>query len=46
MMISLRHGQYVHVLMELAVSGRKQVDPLGYMWMSVLESTGQPVAFR
>jgi 6-phosphofructokinase 1 len=42
MMISLWHGQYVHVPMELAVSGRKQVDPLGYMYMSVVEATGQP----
>lgn len=42
MMISLWHGQFVHVPMELAVSGRKQVDPLGYTWQSVLEATGQP----
>lgn len=42
MMISLWQGQYVHVPMELAVSGRRQVDPLGYMWLSVLEATGQP----
>lgn len=42
MMISRWHGEFVHVPMELAVSGRKQVDPLGYTWMSVVESTGQP----
>jgi len=42
MMVSLWHGQFVHVPMSLAVSGRRQVDPLGYTWMSVLESTGQP----
>ena len=42
MMVSLWHGQFVHVPMSLAVSGRKQVDPLGYTWISVLESTGQP----
>ncbi|MCC2668316.1 MAG: diphosphate--fructose-6-phosphate 1-phosphotransferase [Armatimonadetes bacterium] len=42
MMVSLWHGQFVHVPMSVAVSGRKQVDPLGYTWISVLESTGQP----
>lgn len=42
MMVSLWQGQYVHVPLELAVSGRRQVDPLGYMWLSVLEATGQP----
>ncbi len=42
MLVSLWHGQYVHVPIELAVSGRKQVDPNGYTWMSVLEATGQP----
>ena len=29
----------------LAVSRRNQVDPRGDLWMSVLESTGQPVRF-
>ncbi len=42
MMISQWHGHNVHVPMALAVSGRKQVDPYGYMWMSVLEATAQP----
>jgi hypothetical protein len=42
MMVSLWHGQFVHVPMSVAVAGRKQVDPLGYTWISVLESTGQP----
>ena len=42
MLVSHWHGEYVHVPMRLAVSGRKQVDPLGYMWMSVIEATQQP----
>ena len=46
MMISHCHGEYVHVPMKLAVSGRKQVDPIGYTWMSVLEATGQPALIR
>lgn len=45
MMVSLWQGHFVHVPLRLAVSGRKQVDPMGYMWLSVLESTGQPAAF-
>jgi 6-phosphofructokinase 1 len=35
------HGHYVHVPIDLAVSGRKQVDPGGDLWHSVIESTGQ-----
>jgi 6-phosphofructokinase 1 len=45
MMVSRWHGEYVHVPLQLAISGRKQVDPLGYVWMSVLESTSQPAMF-
>lgn len=36
------HGHYVHVPIGLAVSARKQVDPGGDLWHSVIESTGQP----
>lgn len=36
------HGRFVHVPMELAISNRKQVDPQGELWASVLEATGQP----
>ncbi|MBL8829610.1 MAG: ATP-dependent 6-phosphofructokinase, partial [Planctomycetaceae bacterium] len=42
MMISRWHGRFVHVPMALAVRERNQVDPDGDLWMSVLESTGQP----
>ena len=45
MLISLWHGEFVHIPMEVAVSARKAVDPEGYLWMSVLEATGQPVQF-
>lgn len=38
------HGAFVHVPMELAIAERKQVNPQGELWASVLESTGQ--AFR
>jgi 6-phosphofructokinase 1 len=34
---------FVHIPMALAVSKRNQVDPHGDLWMSVLETTGQPM---
>jgi 6-phosphofructokinase 1 len=37
------HGRFVHVPMPLATRFRKQVDVNGDLWMSVIESTGQPV---
>jgi 6-phosphofructokinase 1 len=39
------HGRFVHVPMPLATRYRKQVDTSGDLWMSVVESTGQPVAW-
>jgi 6-phosphofructokinase 1 len=43
MLIGLWHGRFVHVPMPLATRFRKQVDVSGDLWMSVVESTGQPV---
>jgi 6-phosphofructokinase 1 len=37
------HGRFVHVPMPLATRFRKQVDVNGDLWMSVIESTGQPI---
>jgi 6-phosphofructokinase 1 len=45
MLIGRWHGRFVHVPMALATRGRKRVDPTGDLWMSVIESTGQPVSF-
>jgi 6-phosphofructokinase 1 len=39
------HSTYVHVPVGLATSARRSVDPSGDLWLSVLESTGQPAAF-
>jgi 6-phosphofructokinase 1 len=36
------HGRLVHVPIGAAIAKRKQVDPNGDLWRSVLESTGQP----
>lgn len=43
MLVGQWHGSLVHVPMKLTVTGRKQVDPRGDLWLSVLEDTGQPV---
>ncbi len=43
MLISLWNSEYVHLPIRAAVAKRKQVDLVGNMWMSVLESTGQPL---
>ena len=39
------HGRFVHVPMPLATRFRKQVDTSGELWMSVVESTRQPVSW-
>ena len=42
MVVSRWHTKFVHVPMELAIRERNCVDPNGDLWMTVLESTGQP----
>jgi 6-phosphofructokinase 1 len=41
MLVSYWNGEYTHVPIGLSVSKRKQIDPAGRLWGSVLESTGQ-----
>ena len=43
--ISRWHGRFVLLPIPLAVRDRYRIDPNGDLWMSVLESTGQPPAF-
>ncbi len=40
------HSSYVHVPITVATSARREVDPTGDLWLSVLETTGQPATFR
>ena len=40
------HGRFVHIPIPVATSRRSTVDPDGDLWLSVLESTGQPARFR
>lgn len=42
MVVSRWHTRFVHVPMTLAIRERNCVDPNGDLWMTVLESTGQP----
>ncbi len=42
MLIGRWHGRFVHVPMSLATQRRKEVIPDDDLWMSVIESTGQP----
>ena len=43
--VSRWHGRFVLLPIPLAVRDRHTVDPNGDLWMSVLESTGQPFRF-
>ena len=45
MIVSRWHTKFVHVPMDLAIRDRNCVDPNGDLWMTVLESTGQPSLF-
>jgi 6-phosphofructokinase 1 len=40
------HGRFVHMPIPVVISRRNTVDPDGDLWLSVLESTGQPARFR
>jgi len=42
MLVGLCNNRIVHIPMEATAGKRKQVDTSGDMWMSVLETTGQP----
>lgn len=45
LIVGLWHGRMVHVPIAAAISKRKLVDPEGDLWLSVLETTGQPAYF-
>lgn len=44
MVVGRRHNRFVHVPISLVVSECNQVAPDGDLWLSVLESTNQPVS--
>jgi 6-phosphofructokinase 1 len=43
MIVGYWNNLFTHVPISLAVSERKKIDPQGWIWNSVLASTGQPV---
>lgn len=42
MAVGRSHGRFTHIPLHKLVEGRKTIDPEGDLWLSVLESTGQP----
>jgi len=46
MIVGFWNHQITHVPTSLAVSQRKKIDPEGWIWSSVLASTGQPAVMR
>jgi 6-phosphofructokinase 1 len=42
MVVGLWNHQFTHVPITMATSRRKKIDPAGWLWSSVLASTGQP----
>jgi 6-phosphofructokinase 1 len=46
MIVGFWNHQFTHVPTPLAVSQRKKIDPEGWVWSSVLASTGQPAVMR
>jgi 6-phosphofructokinase 1 len=45
MLVGLFRGEYVHLPLKIVTSG-KPVDPMGNIWMRVIESTGQPLLMK
>src|SRR6478609_2494017 len=46
MVVGRRHNRFVHVPIDIVVSARNEVAPDGDLWLSVLESTAQPLEMR
>ena len=46
MIVGFWNHQITHVPTPMAVSERKKIDPEGWIWSSVLASTGQPAVMR
>jgi 6-phosphofructokinase 1 len=42
MVVGLWNHQFTHVPIAMATRARKKIDPEGWLWSSVLASTGQP----
>ncbi len=42
MAVGRSYGRFTHIPISELVKGRKEIDPEGTLWLSVMESTGQP----
>lgn len=42
MVVGTRNGSFIHVPIAIATERRKQIDPKGLLWHSILDNTGQP----
>lgn len=45
LVIGYHNNEFIHLPIEIAISKRKVIDPESELWLSVLESTGQPIKF-
>jgi 6-phosphofructokinase 1 len=45
LLVSFWNNQYVHIPMDASAGKRKNMDPQGRLWQSVLEATGQDAFF-
>jgi 6-phosphofructokinase 1 len=43
LVIGYHNNVFIHLPIEIAISKRKVIDPESELWLSVLESTGQPI---
>ena len=46
MIVGRWHDEFTHVPIPVTTSARKKISPEGFLWLSVLESTGQPVSMK
>ncbi len=46
MIVGRWHDKFTHVPIPVTVSSRKKISPERSLWLSVLESTGQPVSLK
>lgn len=46
MIVGQWHDEFTHVPIPITVAGRKKISQDGALWLSVLESTGQPVTLK
>ncbi|PIE34659.1 diphosphate--fructose-6-phosphate 1-phosphotransferase [candidate division KSB3 bacterium] len=46
MIVGRWHDEFTHVPIPVSTSSRKKISPEGFLWLSVLESTGQPVSMK